>query len=194
VKTPKSIKTPAASGAPMVALLRGINVGGNKRVPMAELRTLANGLGFRQVDSYIQSGNLVFSTELAPEAAELTLERAILDHFGFPVQVIVRTATKWESYATKSPFRGTEAERPHLLLLGVSKQPVKSGAAKALRDHANAGERIEVLGDAIWIDFATSVASSKLTPTVLDRCVGSTVTARNWRTLQKLAEMLRTIV
>jgi uncharacterized protein (DUF1697 family) len=78
-------------------------------------------------------------------------------------------------------------------LLGLSKLPPKAGAADRLREYAKSGERIQVLGDAIWIDFGTHIASSKLTPAVLDRVAGSTVTARNWRTVQKLDEMARAL-
>jgi uncharacterized protein (DUF1697 family) len=172
-----------------IALLRGINVGGKKIVPMADLRRLAEKLGFEQVATFIQSGNLVFSSEMKPAQAEAALETAIESRFGFPVEVIVRTETQWRKYAAGSPFVEAQSERPKLLLLGLSKQRPKAGAAEALRKAAAAGERVEIRGDAIWIDFHTSIGQSKLTPAVLDRAVGSTVTARNWNTLQKLAEM-----
>src|SRR6185503_7965183 len=164
----------ARGATTLIALLRGINVGGNKKVPMAVLRDLATGLGFRQVESYIQSGNLVLAASQAAEAAEAALEQAIERHFGFAVDVIVRTGAQWLRYAAGSPFADAEAERPNWLLLGLSKRPPNLGAADTLRAYAKAGERIEVLDDAIWIDFAAGVASSKLTPAVLDRAVGST--------------------
>lgn len=174
-----------------VALLRGINVGGNKIVPMADLRGVAEKLGFERVATFIQSGNLVFSSDLKPAAAEAALETAIERRFRFPVEVVVRTEAQWRKYTAGSPFADAETERPRLLLLGLSKQRPKAGAAEALRKVAAAGERIEIRGDGIWIDYQVGIGTSKLTPAILDRAVGSTVTARNWNTLQKLAEMIR---
>jgi uncharacterized protein (DUF1697 family) len=174
----------------MVALLRGVNVGGNKRVPMAELCRLAEDLGCSHVASYIQSGNLVLVTALEPPSLEQALERAIQSHFGFSVEVIVRSADAWLSYAAGSPFADAERERPHLLHLGLTKRTPKPGALAALEPFAKAGERLRLHADALWIDFLGGVARSKLSPAVLDRALGSTVTARNFRTVQKLAEML----
>jgi uncharacterized protein (DUF1697 family) len=165
-------------------------VGGNKSVPMLELKKLATGLGYAAATTYIQSGNLVFVTDEAPREAEAALEQAIEKRFKFPVPIIVRTVSEWKKYAAGSPFPDAERERPNLLLLGVAKQPVKRGAFEALLPYAQGGERISVLKDALWIDFGNGVAKSKLTPAVLDRIVGSTVTARNVRTVQKLAELL----
>ncbi len=175
----------------LVALLRGINVGGNKRVPMAELRELAVGLGWQQVATYIQSGNVVFCAAGKAAALEQRLEQAIEQHFGFPVPVVVRTGAEWLECAARSPFASAATERPNLLHLGVSKQAPKSGAAQAIEAYCKNGERIEIRGDACWIDFAEGVARSKVTPAVLDRLVGSTVTLRNWNTVQELAAMVR---
>jgi uncharacterized protein (DUF1697 family) len=177
-------------GQPLIALLRGINVGGNKRVPMAELCSLAKKIGASHVESYIQSGNLVVVTELSPSAFETALERAIEKHFGFTVDVIVRSAGQWQRYAAGSPFRDAEDARPHLLHLGVTKAKPKPGALAALQPYAKAGERLHFEGDGLWIDFGGGVARSKLSPAVLDRAVGSTVTARNYRTVQKLWAMI----
>jgi uncharacterized protein (DUF1697 family) len=173
-----------------VALLRGINVGGNKKVPMAELRALASKLGWQQVATYIQSGNVVFAGDGGAAAAERALEQAIEKHFGFPVPVVVRTAEQWRAFASRSPFRDAERERANALHLGLSKQQPLRGAAAALREYAKTGERIAIEAGAIWIDFAGGVARSKVTPAVLDRLVGSSVTLRNWKTVQALAAML----
>lgn len=174
----------------LIALLRGINVGGHKKVPMAELRAMAEALGCSHVESYIQSGNLVVKTALAARAFERALEAEIAGHFGFSVDVVVRTAGQWARYATGSPFADAERERPHLLHLGVAKKKLKAGSVEALRPYTK-HERVHALSDAYWVDFPDGVARSKLTPAVLDRAAGSTVTARNFRTVLKLDEMAR---
>lgn len=174
-----------------VALLRGINVGGNKRVPMAELRSLGSGLGWQQVATYIQSGNVVFSAPGPAHEHEAVLERALQRHFGFDVPVVVRDGATWLAWAENSPFRDAENDRPNLLHLGVAKLATKPGAAKALAAYCTRGERIVVRDGAIWIDYADGVARSKLTPAVLDRNLGSSVTLRNWKTVQAIAALLR---
>jgi uncharacterized protein (DUF1697 family) len=173
----------------MIALLRGVNVGGKKRVPMVDLCKVAAGLGWRDVSSYIQSGNLTFTAEGTAAAAETALEGAIARKFGFPVEVIVRRRDAWLRHAAGSPFPEAEATHPQTLLLGLAKAKPRPDAAAKLAPYATSGERIAVIADGIWIDFHQSIGQSKLTPAVLDRAVGSTVTARNWRTVQKLAEL-----
>lgn len=172
-----------------VALLRGINVGGRNRVPMAELRALCGELGWADVETYIQSGNLVFSSGDGPARLEAELERAIERRFGLAIPVLVRTAAQWAAYAASNPFpEATEAE-PNLVMLALSKAAPAPDAVAALQPRAADGERIVRTGDALWIYFAGGAGRSKLTPAVLDRLVGSPVTTRNWRTVVRLAEL-----
>jgi uncharacterized protein (DUF1697 family) len=175
----------------MVALLRGINVGGNRKIPMIELCALATKAGLAGVTSYIQSGNIVFDAgKASASAVELLLEKAIERHFGFHVDVIARTASQWKKYSAGSPFPGAARARPNLLMLGLSKRPCGKDTEALLAERALHGEKIKVVGDAIWVDFALSVGKSKLTPALFDRLAGSTVTMRNWNTVLKLAELL----
>ena len=157
---------------------------------MADLRGIATDLGFGNVQTYIQSGNLLFTATENPEILEAALEAAIVEHFGFEVVVLIRTAAQWGAYASGSPFPDAEAAHPKWLLLGLCKHKVQPGALESLQKYATAGERVEVGRDALWIDYVPGVAKSKLTPAVLDRAVGSTVTARNWKTVKTLAEMM----
>ena len=175
-----------------VALLRGINVGGNKKVPMAELRAIAEGLGWKSVATYINSGNVVFAAKGKEAPLAKALEAAIEKHFGFEVPVAVCAGGSWLAWAKASPFGDAESSRPNLLHLGVAKSALPATTAKVLLPYCTQGERVVVRDGAIWIDYSTGVARSKLTPAVLDRCAGSTVTLRNWNTVQALAEMLGT--
>ena len=184
--------TRAPSPTRVIVLLRGINVGGRRAVPMADLRQLAGAAGYAEVETYIQSGNLVLTTTEATATVEATLERAIAKRFGFEVSVTARTAAAWARAIAANPFADAATERPSHLLLGLSKRPPSRDTAAQLRPHATLGERVEVRGDAIWLDYLGGVGKSKLSPAVLDRAVGSPVTARNWTTVRKLAEMART--
>ena len=173
----------------MVALLRGINVGG-RVLPMVELRGLCGELGWEGVATYIQSGNLVFTSSETPAAMESELEEAIERRFGMKVPVIVRTARQWAVYPAKNPFPKAAEDTPTWLLLLVSKQPPAPGAEQALEARATAGERVGRAGDGLWIAYPNGVGRSKLSPVLIDKLVESPATSRNYRTVMKLKEML----
>lgn len=173
-----------------VALLRGINVGGHKKIPMAELRKLAMDAGWRDVRSHIQSGNLVFTASGANLALETALEVAIDDQFGLQVPVIVRPEVDWATYTRTNPFGKASATEPNRVMLCLSKQRPRKPAIAELRERAAEGESMEQVGDALWFHFPAGVGKTKLTTAVLDRVVGSKVTLRNCRTVLRLDEML----
>ena len=172
-----------------IALLRGINVTGQNKIPMAGLRHVCAGLGWADVQSYIQSGNLIFRSETSPEKLEGELEAAIHDEFGLQIPVIVRNAEQWMGYVNNNPFQALVEEEPKRLLLTLSKKPPELGAIDGLNERADQGERVTRVGDALYIHYPEGVGRSKFTPALLDRLVGSPVTARNWRTALKLGEM-----
>lgn len=175
----------------LVALLRGINVGGHRKVPMAALCAAVTKAGFENPRTYIQSGNLVLeSGKLKPEEASAQLEAIVLKAFKFEVPVIVRTAAQWKQYLSRTPFKNALEARPHLVHLGLAKVPCAKTAVVDLARYATQGEQIQVVGDGLWIDFVEGVARSKLTPAALDRAAGSPITFRNWNTIQKLQQML----
>ena len=170
----------------MVALLRAVNVGGRK-LPMAELRALCARLGWAEVATYIQSGNVVFTATGKPAALEAELENAIEARFGLDVPVVVRTAEQWAKLAAGDPF---PKEPPNRVMLLLSKAPPAEGAEAAIEARAVAGERVRRSGDALWFHYPEGAGTSKLTPALIDRAVGSAATARNRNTVMKLKEML----
>jgi uncharacterized protein (DUF1697 family) len=174
-----------------IALLRGINVGGKHRVPMPELRALCVDIGCENVRTYIQSGNVVLTSRETAAALERRLEQAIEQQFGFSVPALVRSASSWASYVKSNPFPGEAEREGNWVLLVLSKLPPSASAASELQQRAAQGERVVKQGDAVWIHYAGGVGRSKLSPAVLDRHVGSPVTARNWRTVLKLSEMIQ---
>jgi uncharacterized protein (DUF1697 family) len=173
-----------------VALLRGINVGGNKKVPMAEVRSVAEELGYSEVATYIQSGNLVFTSAGSAAKHEAALERALAKHFGFEVETLVRDARTWSALLEANPLVELAEKDPAHLLVGLAKAALRKEAVSELRQRAQGAERVEAAGGALWFHYAAGIARSKLTPALLDRCAGSTVTARNWRTVLELERML----
>jgi uncharacterized protein (DUF1697 family) len=174
-----------------IALLRGINVSGQHKIPMSELRELCSSLGCNDVQTYIQSGNVVFTGTSSPNELEKRLEQAVEESFGFFVPIVVRSAGDWQSYVKSNPFGGKAEGEAKWVLLAVSKKPPKAGAATELEKRATLGEHVVQGKDVIWIHYANGIGKSKLSPAVIDRCIGSPATARNWRTVLKLDEMAR---
>lgn len=172
-----------------VALLRAVNVGGRK-LPMAELRALAAEIGWADAQTYIQSGNLLFAADGSREALESQLEKAIAARFAMDVPVIVRGAAEWTAFAPACPFPDAALDAPNRLLLFLSKRPPADGAEAAIQTKAAHGERVARAGDALWIHFPEGSARSKLTPSLIDRLLGSPSTSRNHNSVVKLGEML----
>lgn len=158
---------------------------------MKELDAVATKSGLKEVETYINSGNLVFDAgKMRPVDAAALLEKEIQKHFGFAVDVIVRTEKQWKTYASKGPFPDAAEIRPNLLMIGLSKLPLSKNVGDLLGERAATNERIKIVNDAIWVDFAGGAGRSKLTPSWFEKAAGSPVTLRNWRTVIKLAEML----
>jgi uncharacterized protein (DUF1697 family) len=173
-----------------VVLLRGINVGVANKVPMARLRAALEAEGFADVVTYIQSGNVLLTSDAGADEIAGRVHALLAMDFAANVPVIVRTASQWATYAKGGVFRDAEVERPKLLHLGLSVDPPKADAAAVLQARAADGERVAAKGDAIWIDFNTAVARSKLTPAACDKAAGSPFTARNWNSVQAIARLL----
>jgi uncharacterized protein (DUF1697 family) len=174
--------------ARLIALLRAVNVGGRK-LPMAELRALCSELGWTDVETYIQSGNVLFRFPGRAEAIEAALEEAIAKRFGFDSPVMVRTHLQWAGLAAANPFPKAALEEPNRLQLLVSKLPLRPDASEKLMERAQAGESVKAAGGALWFHFPAGVGTSKLVPSLIDKAAGSPSTSRNWRTVLKLREL-----
>lgn len=154
----------------MIALLRGINVGGKRKISMPELRSVITKIGFTQVETYINSGNLIIDAkDLDSSDVAALMEPAILKHFGFPVDVIIRTASEWGKYASKNPFTDAAAARPNFLHVVLSKLPCNPNVVSLLSTRVNEFEQITIVNDAIWVDFGIGPGKSKLTSTILKK-------------------------
>ena len=113
----------AAAADVWVALLRGINVGGHRKLPMAELRGLLDGLGYADIATYIQSGNAVFTAAAEEPAIVEAVNAAILDRFGFEVPVILRGADELASIAAGHPFADAEPDEAKLHVMFLAEVP-----------------------------------------------------------------------
>ena len=166
-----------------IALLRGINVGGNRKIHMADLRVTFAEAGCAEVASYIQSGNLVFAHPADADLAE-RLERAIEAATGFDVPVILRTAEAWEGVIDANPYPGVDPTKLHVAFLAEPPAPAVVAGFDSTRF---APEEFAVVGREVYLHLPDGMGRAKLPPALpLIRGVG---TARNWRTVLKLAEL-----
>ncbi len=168
-----------------VCLLRAVNVGG-RAVPMAELRALFESLGYSEVASYIQSGNVVFgsSKSVRGDALEASIEAA----FGVKTSPVLRTAAEMAEVAAAHPFRDADPTKLHVGFLAA--RPPKA-AVSALEPEGFLPERFAVSGRELYLHLPAGMARTKL-PGYLERRLKLPVTFRNWRTVQTLAEMAGT--
>ncbi len=175
-----------------VALLRGINVGGHRRVPMAELRTVFEALGYQQVSTYVQSGNVVFTSDGDEHALASDLEQALLDHFGFAVTVVVRTERELAAVAARHPFgaRQDDPAKLHVLFLADTPAP---DAVGGFDPAPFAPDEFVVDGRELYVHYPNGAGRTKLTIDAVERALGTAATGRNWRTVAKLLELAHAI-
>ncbi len=169
-----------------IAFLRGVNVGGHRKMPMSDLRDLAAQLGFTSVSTYIQSGNLLFCSSEEEESTARRLEEAIVARWGYDVPVVVRSMQVLGEIATTNPFVDAAAREPNRVHLALARQGIAADAEAKLRSVALVNEYVERRGDAIWIHFGSGQARSKLTPAFFERSCASPVTLRNVKTIHEV--------
>ena len=169
-----------------VALLRGVNVGGQRKVPMADLRELAEAEGLENVETYVASGNLVFTAAGGEAALETRLEAAIEKRFGFAVDVMVRSAAHWRGYLKSNPFPRESEAQANFVMLALSKGAASEADVERLRAQASANERVERRDEVLWLYFGDGAGRSKMA----SGRWAQAWTLRNWRTVVKLGEML----
>lgn len=172
-----------------VALLRGINVGGHHKVPMADLRALCETLGLTDVSTYIQSGNIVFASEATEADLTRELSEAITDRFGFEIPVVVRGAAELTTAAEAAPLAHLDVEEKLLHVAFLTASP-SSEAVRAFDLTRYAPDMVVVRGRDAYVAYPNGSGRSKLTLDVIERALGGPATARNWRTVQKLNEMV----
>jgi len=170
-----------------VALLRGINVGGARKVPMADLRDVATSLGWTDVATHLQSGNLLFTAQGSDVELSKTLSAALKERFSMHIDVVVRTGEEVHRLVRGHPFADGD---PAHVVIACCDRPVSKVAADKLTKLATDGERLQVVGADIYADFPDGQARSKLAAQLVSALKPATGTARNLRTMTKLAELL----
>lgn len=168
------------------ALLRSINVGGRRKVPMAELRRLLTDLGWSGVRTYLQSGNAVFTTDSADPGP--LLERALAGHFGFEVPCLLRTARELREVAAACPYPADELDPAKLIVLFLEHDP-GPGHFDSVDAAAHAPDTFQHIGRAVYCHFPDGMGRSRLPAALEAARPPVTATGRNWRTVQRLIEL-----
>ncbi len=169
-----------------IALLRGINVGGHKKVKMAELKTLCESMGLTDVRTHLQSGNVVFRTARTDRAR---LAKDIESALSVDARVILRTDGELRAIIAANPMNEEAQREPsHFIVVFLAEEPAAS-AMKSLRDAYSGAEPMHLRGRELYIHYGNGMGSSKLTNTIIERKLGVTGTARNWNTVTRLAEL-----
>ena len=175
-----------------ISMLRGINIGGHKSVKMDELRKSFEAMGFEQVKTYIQSGNVVFrGRKVSPAALSRKIEAKILSDFGFSASVISRTQREMEKTIQNNPFlaeHGIDLTKLHVTFLSEDPAPA---ALKKMQALIAAPDQSRCSGREIYFYLPNGVSRSSLWKTPWERTLSVVTTMRNWKTVNSLYQMCR---
>lgn len=173
-----------------IAMLRGINVGKHKRMKMDQLRASFEALGFTEVKSYIQSGNVVFRAgRISPSGICGKLEERIVSDFGFSASVISRTRDEMEKIIRGNPFlRDSRFDQSKLHVTFFAETP-SAPALKELEQLTTKPDQSHGTGKEIYLYLPNGVSKSSLVNNPLERRLLNDATMRNWRTVNSLYEI-----
>lgn len=174
-----------------IAILRGINVGTGRKVPMADLKVLCTKLGLVNVQTYIQSGNLVFELPHAETITDLEqrLRQSFSESFGFDIPVIIRTAQEWAESISRNPFipeKGKDEKRLYLTCLQCEPSPE---LLEKIKDYQFLPDRYEIIGRDIFLSCENGYGQTKINNDFFEKKLKVTATTRNWNTVMKLKEL-----
>jgi len=173
-----------------IAILRGINVSGQKLIKMAALKAAFEEKGFRDVMTYIQSGNIIFRAEDKKEdALSLKVSKLIMNGFGFEVPVIIRNSSSLAGIIRSNPFlneKGILADKFHVTFLSEAPETKRRQELEKL---SFGNERFVILGREIYLYCPNGYGNTKLSNNFFENKLKVTATTRNWATVNKLAEL-----
>jgi uncharacterized protein (DUF1697 family) len=179
---PPRARTPARSSptTTWLALLRGINVGGHNKVPMADLRALFEELGHSAVSTYIASGNVLFSSPKTEPQLLAQIEPALAARFKLPIRLVLRSAAELQAAVAKHPFPAADPSRVFVYFCAaVPKAPLDPARSP--------GDSIKSQGRHLYLHCPGGAADTKFTIDYVERTTATHATARNWRTATTLA-------
>jgi uncharacterized protein (DUF1697 family) len=168
-----------------VAFIRGINLGPTNKVPMPRLREVATGLGYTDVATYINSGNLIFTSTKAAAALEKEVSQAIKAEFGVSADVVVRTPKQLEQILAANPYPDGDPSQVTVAFLATAPE---AGAKDRVAAVAAPYERFSFSGKQVYVHYAHGIGSSKLAAR-FSAIVKVSSTVRNVRTIEKILQL-----
>lgn len=172
----------------LVALYRGINVGGKNCVKMESLRAMHERLGHGGVKTYIQSGNVVFSAAEPAEDVARACAVEFARDFGFSSRVMIVEATRWAEIVANAPYEEQAGEDAKTVHVGICLGPPDADRLAALLAKAKGRESFEVRGDVVYLHAPDGLGRSKFAAG-MEKAAGVPMTMRNWRTMETLRDM-----
>ncbi|WP_299672448.1 DUF1697 domain-containing protein [uncultured Polaribacter sp.] len=170
-------------GGAFIVLLRGINVSGKNKIPMADVRELLNNLDFQNVQTYIQSGNIILESDLEKDEICDKIKNGIQERFGFDVPVLARTILEWKKVIDNYPF---SIENEKIVALTFLNKSTKETTIEV----KNIGEdSYKIVEDVVYLYCPSGFGSTKLTNNIIERKLDVVATTRNLRTTLKLLEL-----
>lgn len=174
-----------------IALLRGINVGGHRRIAMPDLQSLCESIGWHQATTYIQSGNVVFCS--TPEQAQANLlEQAIQQRYGFEVRVLLRSTPQWQAVIDRNPFAHENITDNKLLHVIAIDRPAPNELVAALDPNTYAPDRWVIDQQHIYLYCPNGYGRTQLSNDFWERKLRLQATTRNYNTVLRLMEIART--
>ncbi|MDX1544505.1 MAG: DUF1697 domain-containing protein [Christiangramia sp.] len=175
-----------------IAILRGINVGGKKKVLMKDLKETFRDLGFSNIQTYVQSGNVVFDTpkDISNRKLEKNIENAIQKAFDFEVPVIVRTPPRLKKVISSNPFKPDTGDIKKFYLVFLKENPQAEEISKL--EETNTLDEFKIDDDHIYVKYSSKYSDSKLNNNFFENKLGVTASTRNWKTIMKLHEIAGT--
>jgi uncharacterized protein (DUF1697 family) len=173
------------------ALLKGVNVGGNRKLPMAELKRFLEGLGPTDVKTLLASGNVVFSADEADAATlEARLEKTASERIGLATDFLLRDAADLDAIIAANPFPDAAADHPNHLVVVFHRDPFPGGLIERVPEFDNGPERLHAIGRHLYIDYPEDIGHSTLHKAMGKLKFPKLATARNWNTVGKLRALL----
>ena len=173
-----------------IGLLRAVNLGSHNKVGMGDLRDLLADIGMENPRTLLNSGNVVFGSNIrTPAEVERVLEAAARKHLKLETDFFVRTAKEWRSLIESNPFpKEAKLDPGHLLALVTKEAPGKA-AITEMRKAIKGREVVEAVGRCIYIVYPDGIGTSRFTGAAIDKRIGTSGTGRNWNTVLKLGAL-----
>ncbi|EPJ55889.1 MAG: hypothetical protein OFPI_02340 [Osedax symbiont Rs2] len=171
-------------------MLRGINVGGHNKVKMAQLKLLCESIGFADISTYIQTGNVLFSSRETSLILQQQLEQALLSEFGFKLAVTIRSIEALEAVQANLSIKDIDQlQDSSKLMVSFLSEIAPDNALQLLQPYLHSSERLQLSGTELYLYCPNGYGKTKLTNNLLEKKLVLTATTRNWKTLLKLCQL-----